>query len=197
MNPNYVLSNLVGNSTLTITDARLYISIVTLSAENNAKVSKLLSERFKRSVYWNKYKIIPNKTYHENDHIRELLDSNYQGVKRLFVLAYRDRGGTNRVTADSYRRYFLLRVKIENCNIEIDGRKFYDQPINDLIKQYDEFRKVSTEQRDDYTTGCLLDFAYFKKNYRLTAVDLSKEKALDADSRATQQIIYGDRQVQV
>ena len=87
MNPNYVLSNLVGNSTLTITDARLYISIVTLSAENNAKVSKLLSEGFKRSVYWNKYKIIPNKTYHENDHIRELLDSNYQGVKRLFVLA--------------------------------------------------------------------------------------------------------------
>ena len=161
MNPNYVLSNLVGNSTLTITDARLYISIVTLSAENNAKVSKLLSERFKRSVYWNKYKIIPNKTYHENDHIRELLDSNYQGVKRLFVLAYRDRGGTNRVTADSYRRYFLLRVKIENCNIEIDGRKFYDQPINDLIKQYDEFRKVSTGQRDDYTTGCYLDFAYF------------------------------------
>ena len=197
MNPNYVLSNLVGNSTLTITDARLYISIVTLSAENNAKVSKLLSEGFKRSVYWNKYKIIPNKTYHENDHIRELLDSNYQGVKRLFVLAYRDRGGTNRVTADSYRRYFLLRVKIENCNIEIDGRKFYDQPINDLIKQYDEFRKVSTEQRDDYTTGCLLDFAYFKKNYRLIAADLSKEKALDADSRATQQIIYGDRQVQV
>ena len=192
-----MLSNLVGNSTLTITDARLYISIVTLSAENNAKVSKLLSERFKRSVYWNKYKIIPNKTYHENDHIRELLDSNYQGVKRLFVLAYRDRGGTNRVTADSYRRYFLLRVKIENCNIEIDGRKFYDQPINDLIKQYDEFRKVSTGQRDDYTTGCLLDFAYFKKNYRLIAVDLSKEKALDADSRATQQIIYGDRQVQV
>ena len=163
MNPNYVLSNLVGNSTLTITDARLYISIVTLSAENNAKVSKLLSEGFKRSVYWNKYKIIPNKTYHENDHIRELLDSNYQGVKRLFVLAQRDRGGTNRVTTDSYRRYFLLRVKIENCNIEIDGRKFYDQPINDLIKQYDEFRKVSTEQRDDYTTGCLLDFAYFKK----------------------------------
>ena len=72
----------------------------------------------------------------------------------MFVLAYRDRGGTNRVTADSYRRYFLLRVKIENCNIEIDGRKFYDQPINDLIKQYDEFRKASTGQRDDYTTGC-------------------------------------------
>ena len=108
---------------------------MTLSAENNAKLSKLLSEGFKRSVYWNKYKIIPNKTYDENDHIRELVDLSYQGVKRLFVLAYRDRGGANRVTADSHRRYFLTRVKIENYNIKIGGRKFYDQPINDIIKQ--------------------------------------------------------------
>ena len=64
----------------------------------------------------------------------------------------------------------------------IDGRNFYDQPINDLIKQYDEVRKVSTGQGDDYTSGCLLDYAYFKDNYRLIAVDLSKQKALDADS---------------
>ena len=119
-----------------------------------------------------------------------MLDASYQGVKRLFVLAYRDCGGANRVTADSHRRYFLPRVKIVNYNIEIDGRNFYDQPINDLIKQYDEIRKISTGQGDDYTTGCLLDFAYFEKNYRLIAVDLSKQKALDADSRAIQQIIF-------
>ena len=62
-----------------------------------------------------------------------------------------------------HRRYFLQGVKIENCNIKIDGRNFHDQPINDLIKQYDEVRKVSTEQGDDYTSGCLLDLAYFKK----------------------------------
>ena len=101
-----------------------------------------------------------------------------------------DRGGANRVTADSHRRYFLPRVKIVNYNIEIDGRNFYDQPINDSIKQYDEIRKISTGQGDDYTTGCLLDFAYFEKNYRLIAVDLNKQKALDADSRAIQQIIF-------
>ena len=142
MNPNYVLSNLVGNSTLTITDARLCISIVTLSAENNAKVSKLLSEGFKRSVYWNKYKIIPNKTYDENDNIRELLDSSYQGVKRLFVLAYDNTAGNNQVSIDSFKKYFLPRVKIENYNIEIDGKNFYDQPVNDSIKQFDEIRKI-------------------------------------------------------
>ena len=123
---NCVLSNLVRNSTFTITDAKLYVPIVTLSTEDNAKLSKLLSGGFKRPVYWNKYKIIPNKTYNESDYIRELLDSNYQGVNRLFVLAYKDRGGTNRITADSHRRYFLPRVKIENYNIEIDGRNFYD-----------------------------------------------------------------------
>ena len=74
-NPNYVLSNLVGASTFTITDARLYAPIVTLSIEDNVKLSKLLGKLFKRRVYWNKYKIISNKTYNENDYIRELLDS--------------------------------------------------------------------------------------------------------------------------
>ena len=64
------------------------------------------------------------------------------------------------------------------------------QPINDLIKQYDEVRKVSTGQGDDYTTGSLLDYAYFKDNYRLIVVDLSKQKALDADPRAIQQIVF-------
>ena len=73
----------------------------------------------------------------------------------------------------------------------IDGRNFYDQPINDLIKQYDEVRKISTGQDDDYTTGCLLDHGYFKCNYRLIAVNLSKQKkALDADQRAIQQIVF-------
>ena len=62
-NPNCVLSNLGRASTFTITDAKRYIPIVILSTEENAKLSKLLSEGFKRAVYWNKYKIIPNKTY--------------------------------------------------------------------------------------------------------------------------------------
>ena len=125
--------------------------------------------------------------------MRESIDSSCQGINRLFVVAYE--GGDNTVTASCHRRYFLPRVEIKNYNIEIDGRNFYGQPINnqetnDLIKQYDELRKISTGQGDDYTTGCLLDFAYFEKNYRLIAADLSKQKALDADSRAIQQIIF-------
>ena len=72
-----------------------------------------------------------------------MLDASYQGVKRLFVLAYRDSGGANRDTANSHRRYFLPRVKIKNYNIESNGRDFYDQWINDLIKQYDEVSQKS------------------------------------------------------
>ena len=191
-NENCILTSLAGNSTFTITDAKLYIPVVTLSIEDNAKLTKLLSDGFKRSVYWNKYKLIPNKIYNANDYIRELLDASYQGVKRLFVLAY-DNTGDNPVTADSHRRYFLPRIKIENYNIKIDGKSFYDQPINDWIKQYDEVRKVSTGQGDDYTTGCLLDFSYFEKNYRLIAADLSEQKVLDADPTVIQQIIFTDK----
>ena len=178
-----------------IADAKLYVLVVALSAENNLKLVKQLNEEFKRPVYWNKYKVIDNKVVaiaaaNAEKHIRELLDSSYQGVKRLFVLAYNNKEGDNKVSVDSYKKYFLPRVKIENYNIEIDGRNFYDQPINDSIKQCDEIRKISTGQHDDYTTGCLLDFAYFEKNYGLIAADLSKQKALDADSRPIQQMIF-------
>ena len=123
-------------------------------------------------------------------HIRERLDASYQGVKRLFVLAYNNTAGNIQISIDSFKKYFLLRVKIENYNTEIDGRNFYDQPINDSINQYDEVRKVSTGQGDDYTTGSLLNFAYFEKKSRLMAADLIKQKALDADSRAIQQMTF-------
>ena len=186
INPN--ANNNTNKATFTITDAKLYVPLVTLSIEDNAKLSKLLSEGFKTSIYWNKYQVIPNKIINiaingREHHLRELLDSNYQGVKRLFFLAYNNSaGGDGQVSLDSFKKYFLPRVKIENYNIEIDGRNFYDQPINDSIKQFNEIRKKLTRQGDDYTTGCLLNFAYFEKNYRLIAVDLSKQKALDADS---------------
>ena len=68
----------------------------------------------------------------------------------MFVLAYNNKEGDDKVSVDSYEKYFLQRVKIENYNIEIDGRNFYDQPINDSVKQYDETRKISAGQGVDY-----------------------------------------------
>ena len=92
-------------ATFKITDAKLYVPIVTSSAENNVKLSKLLSDGFSRSIYWNKYKVIDNivvqiVAQNEEKHIRELLDSNFQGVKRLFVLAYDNTAGDNQVSVD-------------------------------------------------------------------------------------------------
>ena len=106
------------------------------------------------------------------------------------MFAYNNTAGNDQVSVGSCKKYFLAKVKIDNYSIEIEDRNFYDQPINDSIKQYDEVRKISTGQGDDYTTGCLLDYSYFEKNYRLLAADLSEQKALDADSRAIQQIIF-------
>ena len=138
-------------------------------------------------------KIVEIAAVNGEKYIRELLDSSWQGVKRLFVLAYNNKEGDDKVSVDSFKKYFLPRFKIENYNIEIDGRNLDDQSINDSIKQYDKIRKIPTGQVSDYTTGCLLDFAYFEKNYKLIEADLSKQKALDADPKAIQQIIFTDK----
>ena len=126
----------------------------------------------------------------------ELLNASFQGAKRLFVLAYAiaalgGRNPPNDTAGIKYnKKYFLPRREIKKYNVLIDGRNFYGQPINYIIKESNEVRKVSTGYDDDYTTGCLLDYAYFKDNYELITVNLSKQKVLDADPRAIQQIVF-------
>ena len=127
-------------ATFETTDAKLYIPIVTLKAEDNTKLSNLLGEGFKRLIYWNEYKVISNKNYNENEYIRERLYASIQGVNRLLVFPYMR--SNNSAPENSHNKYFLPRLKIDNYNIEIDGRNFYDQAINDSIKQYDEIRKI-------------------------------------------------------
>ena len=162
-------------------DVKFHVPINTLSTKDNVNLTKELTDEFKRSFYWNSYQTIPAKVLNQGTNIYELLSASFQGVKRLFVLAYTIAAGVANNEAGIKRQYFLPRGEINNYNILIDRRNFYDQPINDLIKQYGEVRKVSTGRGDDYTTGCLLDYAYFKDNYRLIAVNLSKQKALNAD----------------
>ena len=92
-----------------ITGAKLYVPIVTLKTEDNRKLSKLLSKGFKRSIYWNKYKVIDNilvqiAANNEEKYVRELLDLSFQGVKRLFVLAYNNTEGNNQVSVDSFKK---------------------------------------------------------------------------------------------
>ena len=72
----------------------------------------------------------------------------------------------------------------------IDGKNFFDQPINNMFKTYENIRKIAIGQGDDYTIGCLLDYTYFKNYYKMIAIDLSRQQALDADPRAIQQINF-------
>ena len=177
----------IADTTLKITNTKLYVPIVTLSSKDNVKLVKLLEEGFKRPVYWNEYQTkIETRNLDNNNLTRFPLDASFQGVRRLFVLAFNNttvnvpnnpiNNTNNRVLRNSHTKYFLPRVNITNYNVLIDGRNFYDQPINDLVKQYDEIRKTATGQGDDYTAGCLLDYQYFKDHYNLIAVDLSKQK---------------------
>ena len=173
------LSSAGNTAKFAITDTKLHVPIVTLSTKDSANLAKQLNEGFKRSVYWNSYETKPAKVIEQGKNIYELLNASFQGVKRLFVLAYYIAIGDNadqEAGIKDNKKYFLPRGEIKNYNVLIDGRNFYDQPINDMIKQYDEIRKLSTGYGDHYTTGCLLDYAYFKANYRLIAVDLSKKK---------------------
>ena len=72
----------------------------------------------------------------------------------------------------------------------IDGKNFFDQTINSMLKTYENITKIATGQGDDYTTGCLLDYSYFKDHYKMIAIDLSKQQALDVDPGAIQQINF-------
>ena len=187
------------------TNTKLYVPVVTLSTKDNTNLTKQLNEGFKRTIYWNQYmsKPFPETPHKKTGITRFALDAAFQGVNRLFVLAFEDTREdeaatapaprnlvANRVIRNSYRKYFVPRVDITSYIVLIDGRNFYDQPINDSIRKYYEIRKIATGKGDNYATGCLLDYDYFKKNYQLIAVDLSKQRELDAEPRASQQIEF-------
>ena len=89
----------------------------------------------------------------------------------------------------SHSEYYLPKVKIKNYNVKTDCKTFFDQPINNDIKTYKKIRIITTGQGDEYTTG-LLNYPYLKKKYKMIAIDLSKQQALDADLAAIQQINF-------
>ena len=90
----------------------------------------------------------------------------------------------------SNKRYYIPNVEIKDYKVMIDRKNFFDQPVKNNKVTYENIRKIATGQGDDYTTGCLLDYIYFKNYYKMIAVDLSKQQALDADPKAIQQINF-------
>ena len=181
-----IASVIVANqaATFEITDTKLYVPVVTLSTQENAKFLQQLKSGFKRVINWNKYLSKP-ESLAQNPNLNHLVEPSFQGINRLFVLAFKNDDDR---TSDEHN--YLPIVEIKDHNIMINGENFFDQPIKNNKVTYDHIRKFATGQGDDYTTGCLLDYPYFANTYKMIPVDLSKQQALDADPRAIQQINF-------
>ena len=181
-----VITNSNGAGVFAITDTKLYVPVVTLSTQENTKFLQQLKSDFKRVINWNKYLSKP-ELLAQNPNLNHLIEPSFQGVNRLFVLAFEN--DNHRTIHD---RYYLPSVEIKDYNIMINGENFFDQPIKNNKVTYENIRKIATGQGDDYTTGCLLDYSYFADTYKIIAVHLSKQQALDADPRAIQQINFAE-----
>ena len=135
-------------------------------------------------INWNKYLWKP-ELLAWNPNLNHLVEPSFQGVNRIFVLAFE-----NDAQRTSNKRYYLPNVEIKDYNVEIDGKNFFDQPVKNNKITYENITKIATGQGDDYTTGCLLDYAYFRDIYKMIATDLRKQQELDADPREIQQINF-------
>ena len=150
--------------TLTITATKLYVPFGILSSPDNAKLLQQLKSDFTRTINWNKYH--PKVTVQErNPYFYFLINRSFQGVNRLFVLPFENNSGRT-----SHTRYYLGLVEMKDYNVMIDGRNLFDQPVKDNLITYDNVHKIATGQGDDYKTGCLLDYLYFKNYYRMIAI---------------------------
>ena len=177
-----VITDSNGAGTFKISDTKLYVPVVTLSIQENAKFLQQLKSGFKRVINWNKYLSKP-ELLAENLNLNHLVELSFQGVNRLFVFENDD-------DRTSHSDYYLPNVEIKDYNIMINGENFFNQPIKNNKVTYENIRKIATGQRDDYTTGCLLDYPYFMDTYKMIAVDLSKQQALVSDPKAIQQINF-------
>ena len=179
-----VITNSTGAGSLAITHTKLYVPVVTLSTEDNEILLEKLQSGFKRVVNWNKYLSKP-ELLAQNPNLNHLVEPSFQGVNSLFVLAFE-----NYTQRTSNTGSYLPNVEIKNYNVMINGENFFDQPIKDSKATSENIRKVTIGKGDDYTNGFLLDYPYFKDSYKMIAIDLSKQQALDADPRPIQQISF-------
>ena len=138
-----VITNSTGAGKFEITETKLYVPVVTLSAQDNVKLLQQLKSGFKRTINWNEYKS-SIKTFAQNRYLNHLINPSFQGVNRLFVLSFE-----NENTGTSHSTYYLPKVEIKYYNVMIDGRNFFDQLINSMTKTYGNIRRIATGQGDD------------------------------------------------
>ena len=154
-----------------IKDCKLYVPVVTLSAENDNKILEQLKRGFKRTIKWNKYRSeMSNQT--KNNNLNYLIDPTFTNMNRLFVLTFE-----NEDDRTSFSKYYLPKIEIKDFNRLIDGKPFFEIPVKNKEEGYEAV--IEMTKNDNYTTGNLLDYEYFKDHYKLIAIDLSKQIELE------------------
>ena len=151
-----VITNSTGAGKFAITDTKFYVPVITLSTQDKSKLLQQLKSGFKRVTYCNKYLSKP-ELLAQNPNLNHLVEPSFQGINRLFVLEFE-----NDTQRTSHSGYYLPNVEIKNDNVMANGENFFDQPIKNKKVAYKNIRKIATGLGDDYTTGCLLDYPYFK-----------------------------------
>ena len=168
--PPVVRDNAPTVATLVINDCKLYVPVVTLSKDDEIKLLTNLKSGFKREIIWIKSRS-QMTTEAINNNLNILVDPTFTNVNRLFVLTYQ--------TADdrqSCSQFYLPKVMVKDYNVIIDKLAFFDLPIKTEEEAYEKIIDIS--RSNEYTKGNLLDYDYFKKHYKLIAIDLSKQQVL-------------------
>ena len=155
-----------------ITDCKLYVPVVNLSAENDNNLLEQLKSGFKRSKKWNKY-MSQMSNQNKNNNLNYLIDTTFSNVNRLFVLSFE-----NEDDRTSYSKYYVSSVEIKDYNVLIDGNAFFELPIKNIEETYKKIIQI-TDHSGYYTRGNLLDYEYFKEHCKLIAIDLSKQIELE------------------
>ena len=169
-------------ATFSINDCKLYVPVVPLSKDDEIKLLTNLKLRFKREIIWNNYRS-QMTTEEPNNNLNILIDPTFTNVNRLFVLAYQ--------TADdgqSFSQFYLANVMVKDYNVIIDKLAFFDLPIKTKEEAYEKIIDIS--RNNEYKTVNMLDYDYFKKHYKLIAIDLSKQQVLQENGDLIQQINF-------
>ena len=161
-----------------IKDTKLYVPVVTLSKENDTMLLENLKSGFKKTIKWNKYRS-QMTIQNNNNNLNYLIDPTFTSVNTLFVLSFGriEENNVKKDYRDSFSHYYVPNIQIKDYNVLIDGKSFFNLPVKNEEEAYEKIIKMSNNV--DYTTGNLLDFAYFKENCRLIATDLSKQTKIN------------------
>lgn len=178
--------NLAADARFEIRRAELYVPVVILSSSDNKKLIEDMRKGMKKTVMWNRQIVKDHNMPVADREDNLLITPNIQGVNKMYLLGMV--GNNFEEKRNSLSRPFFADNEIKSYNVKINGRNFYDNNITDLDQAYPDLRDIMTGKGINYTTGAMLDKKHVKDSYKIRALDLSMQEALDEDPRVNQQL---------